>query len=124
MLLVAVALTSACGSPPSDRASGAEVSSPIVSTPTASAAQARGAAASPAVASPAGPREVLGTVSVRQGNCLLFTPGDMAQSWVLTGAIDSLKPSHGYTLTGTLGPIDPACPQGPTFVVTEVVNAR
>ena len=79
-----------------------------------------GTPASSAVSVPATPLDVVGTVSVKQGDCLLFTPCDMARSWVLTGAIGTLQPSHRYTLTGTLGAVRPECPQGQTFEVTQV----
>lgn len=61
---------------------------------------------------------VQGTVSARVGGCLLFTPGDMATSWVLVGAIDGLTPGQMVDVTGVLGSAPPpGCDQGPAFTV-------
>lgn len=65
------------------------------------------------------PQSVLGTVSVKEGDCLLFTPGDMAESWVLVGSTEGLTPGKGYTLEGAMDDqLNPACLQGPTFIVS------
>lgn len=122
--LLALTLAVGCGS-------GNTTSSPSAGSASGAAPSASGAATGPAQPKPslspgAGPRgiptTIVGTVSVRQGSCLLFTPGDMAQSWVLTGAIDGLKPGKGYTLEGQLMEDATAtCPQGPEFQVRRAV---
>ena len=129
MVLLALSLTSACGQASEEPA---PTTSPSAAGPSQSTSRVAPTSPSPSVSSstgspssgkasvPATPLDVVGTVSVKQGDCLLFTPGDMARSWVLTGAIETLQPSHRYTLTGTLGPIRPECPQGQTFDVTQV----
>ena len=62
---------------------------------------------------------VQGTVSARVGGCLLFTPGDMATSWVLVGATAGLAPGQMVDVTGVLGPAPPpGCDQGPAFTVS------
>lgn len=69
---------------------------------------------------------VLGTVSVRQGDCLLFTPGDQVGSWVLVGdAAKDLQPGKGYTIEGVLAEDSPeGCPQGQGFTVDKATPAR
>lgn len=70
------------------------------------------------------PQTVLGTVSVRQGDCLLFTPGDMAESWVLTGSTDGMQPGKGYTIEGAMDDQpNPACMHGPSFIVSSFTPA-
>lgn len=71
------------------------------------------------------PQTVLGTVSVKLGECLLFTPGDMAESWVLSGSTEGMTVGHGYTIEGSMDDQrNPACPQGPTFIVSSFTPAR
>jgi hypothetical protein len=145
--LLALALTTGCGSgDASDPASsgpdpGASATgSPGAALPTGGTGGTGGtrppganATSTPGPVSPdptstsaarARPISILGTVSVRQGECLLFTPGDMAESWVLTGATEGLAPGKGYTLDGVMDDTPSAtCPQGPVFIVTSAQPA-
>jgi hypothetical protein len=67
------------------------------------------------------PVTVQGTVSAREGECLYFTVGDMAESWVLTGRTDGLSPGDQVELTGAvIDTPDPACRDAMPFDVLEV----
>ena len=133
VLLLTLPLTSACGSGADEVAlstsatvAGSDTmpASAQPAPPVSGSAKAPGSPSAAPPAAPSTPLDVVGTVSVNQGDCLLFTPGDMARSWVLTGAVETLQPSHRYTLTGTLEAVRPECPQGQTFVVTQVEPVR
>lgn len=82
-------------------------SDPTPSTPTPSNPGAR-----------ARPVTVQGTVSALQGGCLLFTPGDMAESWVLVGKTAGLRPGDRVELQGVMIDTEQeGCPQGLPFDV-------
>lgn len=69
------------------------------------------------------PMPITGTVSAREGQCLLFTPGDMAVTWVLKGQVEGLQPGDRVEISGSLSDVmDPACPQGQTVTVTKFVK--
>lgn len=120
---LAVTILAACGT---TTTSSNSASSGTTGTTSPSTGGGTAPTASPAVTrneAPSLPGPVLGTVSARQGECLLFTPGDMAGTWVLTGAIDGLEPGDQVEVTGMLSDVmDPKCPQGVPMKVTKVVK--
>lgn len=121
---LALSLTAACGSggeaaPDADGATASPKGSAPSPSPSTADGRVLPMTPSPDGAARAITREVLGTVSARQGECLLFTPGDMAETWVLAGATTGLEVGEGYTLTGAMDDTtNAACPQGPTFIVS------
>lgn len=75
----------------------------------------------PSTAVRATPIEVTGTVSAVKDGCLLFTPGDMAESWVLIGQTRALKPGDRVRLTGVrIDTEQQGCPMGLPFDVRSV----
>lgn len=73
----------------------------------------------PSQAGRATPVEVPGTVSAVKDGCLLFTAGDMAESWVLIGQTKGLEPGDKVRLKGVM--IDTpqqGCPMGLPFDVS------
>lgn len=133
VLLLALPLTAACGAgsdaaDPSPQATTSATAGLPTGAPGSTSVPGANATPTPGPVSPdptstsaarARPISIVGTVSVQQGQCLLFTPGDMAESWVLSGAIEGLTPGEGYTLEGVMDDTpDKDCPQGPTFIVT------
>ncbi len=99
-------------------------------TPTTGAGSSRHPTRTTAVLQPTAPVEgermtVQGTVSAQVGACLLFTPGDMATSWVLVGTVAGLAPGDRVEVSGTLGSarLD-GCGQGPPFQVLAHRAAR
>jgi hypothetical protein len=106
------------GGPTSTASSSASSSASAGSaTPSPGPSTARKKAADPAPVE--GERmTVQGTVSAQVGACLLFTPGDMATSWVLVGTVAGLAPGDRVEVSGTLGSarLD-GCGQGPPFQV-------
>ena len=135
-LLLSVGVTG-CGAGGSEHPPSAPLTeaSPAPSSPSPSSPSPTGSASmaspDPYVTSPgpssgsrARPITVVGTVSTKQGSCLLFTPGDMAESWVLTGDVAAgLTVGEGYELTGVMDdtPV-PGCDQGPGFIVTRAAR--
>ncbi len=133
-LAVALALLGGCGGGDGTRPAGSPTSatttipsaSAPVENPTDQAKPTSGSTPTLGTGPRAVPIEILGTVSVRQGDCLLFTPGDRAESWVLLGeAATDLQPGKGYTLKGAMDDSGaPGCPQGPAFLVSQATPAR
>jgi hypothetical protein len=69
------------------------------------------------------PQTVTGTVSAVKDGCVLFTPGDMAKTWVLVGDTAALKAGDQIEVSGRLSDVmDPNCPQGLRFLLTKVVT--
>ncbi|HYN30156.1 MAG TPA: hypothetical protein VES95_09850 [Dermatophilaceae bacterium] len=67
------------------------------------------------------PVTVQGTVSAREGKCLYFTVGDMAESWVLTGRTEGLAVGDQVEVTGAvIDTPDPACRDAMPFDVLAI----
>lgn len=135
LVVPVVALATSCSG--SDEGDGLPESAPLTAEATPTSAPARepepSTPAEPTAAptptaegaeSPGGggfsePMSVPGTVSARRGDCLYFTAGDMAQSWVLVGKTSGLRPGDQVEVDGRLSNTpDPACEDAVPFTVT------
>lgn len=135
--LLALGCLAGCGSgdaDPADSAAGASLTGPA-GVPTAQTASPLQPTANESISSDtpppstttpspgarATPIEVTGTVSAVKDGCLLFTPGDMAESWVLIGKTKGLKPGDRVRLGGVrIDTEQEGCPMGLPFDVSSV----
>ncbi len=108
--------------------SSAQSSSAATSAPSSSTESSTSASPQPSASTEQGkelPAPVTGKLTSNQGGCLIFTPSDRPETWVLSGLTDGLTVGTAYTLEGGMTTTtDPGCPQGPTFLITKATPVQ
>ena len=71
------------------------------------------------------PTVMSGRVTSTDGGCVVFKNDRDAHRWVLVGGPKSLTAGTAYVIQGVaMDAMDPACPQGLPFQVTDATEAQ